>query len=452
MTSIFRSPRATYWFFKSFLSKKNRFVFLGFILGFLLIIYWYSGFFVSLRGFFTPENSVGIIGKYNFSNLPLSLQRKVSFGLTQITDDDRATSSASISFEIKNDNKSYIFKLNPNLYWQDGKKFTAFDINYRLKDVEIRALGNDTVEFKLKEPFASLPVIVAQPLFKKGLIGLGNYKVVFDRFENGFLTMIDLENRNNSDDHIIYKFFDSEKEAYMALKLKKISRIEGMQNIQYLKPKDDFQTKDITNYHQIIMLFFNTKKDPFSEKTIRNGLSYAVPDEIKKTFVKADGPLPKTSWYYHGNLKEYNENISQAKTYLKNIIEKEATNSNAFQVRLDTLPPYKNLAEKIASAWNQLGIKTTVYETSSLQPDYDVFLAAIEVSPDPDQYYLWHSTQRDNISNFKSARIDKILEDARQIVDEKERRTKYLEFQRYLVEENPALFLFYGRSYSVSRL
>ncbi len=452
MTSILRHPRAIYWFLKSFLSKKNKFVLLGFLLGFLLIVYWYSGFFVSLRSLFTPENSVGMVGKYNLSNLPLPIQSKISFGLTRIMDDDSATPAAALSWEIKDDGKSYVFKLNPNLTWQDGKKFTSFEVNYRLKDVEVRAVGNDTVEFKLKEPFASLPVIVAQPLFRQGLIGLGDYKVIFQRLENGTIVQLDLQNRNNSDDRIIYKFFDFEKEAFMALKLKKIARIEGWQNTQEINSNHDFLIKDVTNYHQIIMLFFNSKKDPFMEKTIRNGLSYAVPDDVRKPFVKAAGPLPKTSWYYHGNLKEYNENKTQAGKYLKDLTDKQATSSSPFQIRLDTLPLYKDLAAKIADAWGKIGIKTIVNETSAILPDYDVFLGAIEVSPDPDQYYLWHSTQPGNIANFKSARIDKILEDGRKIIDQKERRDKYLEFQRYLVEENPALFLFYGKSYTVSRL
>lgn len=452
MTSILRSPRAIYWFLKSFLSKQNRFVVLGFILGFLLIVYWYSGFSLSLRNLITPENSVGLIGKYNLSNLPLSLQNKISLGLMRLTEDDQATPAAALSYEIKNEGKSYVFKLNPNLVWQDGKKFTAFDVNYRLKDVEIRALGNETVEFKLKEPFASLPFIVSQPLFRKGLIGLGSYKVEFSKVEQGNIVQLNLRNVVNSNDRIIYKFYDSEKEAFMALKLKKIARIEEWQNFTGASNNRDFLIKDINNYHQIIMLFFNTKKDPFTEKTIRNGLSYAVPDEIKNLFTRASGPIPKTSWYYHSNLKEYNENKTQAANYLKGLTEKEATRSSVFQIMLDTLPAYKELAEKIAKAWTATGIKTMVHETATSSPDYDVFLAAIEVSADPDQYYLWHSTQTSNIANFKSARIDKILEDARQISDDKDRRAKYLEFQRYLVEENPVLFLFYGKSYTVSRL
>jgi peptide/nickel transport system substrate-binding protein len=457
MPSLLRKPRTIIWFVRSFIAKKKKFIFFGFIFSLLVCLYWYSGFFLSVRGIFIPENSVGIVGKYNLTNLPLLVQNKISIGLTKITSDDRATSSAAISWEISDEGKTYIFKLDPNLKWHDNAKFKSFDVNYRLKGVEIIALGDLAIQLKLKEPFASLPYILSQPLFKNKLIGLGSYRVVDIRWNGDTISSIDLINTKNSSDRIIYKFYLTENEAFTALRLKKISRIEGITNINNIKRVSDFNITSLSNYYSFVALFFNTAKEPFSDKQTRLGLTYAIPNEILTGQEETQGPIPKTSWFYNSNLKEYSINIDQTKKYLKNILEKkenESTLSSELQISLETLSLYKPMAEMIAKAWNDLGIKTKIIEKNVVSNNYDVFLGALETKSDPDQYYLWHSTQTNgsNISNLKNPRIDKILEDGRKIIDQEERKAKYQEFQKFLVEELPAVFFFYQKTYSVTRL
>jgi len=83
--------------------------------------------------------------------------------------------------------------------------------------------------------------------------------------------------------------------------------------------------------------------------------------------------------------------------------------------------------------------------------DFDVLLAVQEIPRDPDQYHLWHSTQPGNITNFWNPRIDKLLEDGRRISSLEERKKIYFDFQRFLVEEAPVVFLYYPTSYEISR-
>ena len=295
-------PRTLYWFLKSFFKKKSRYVLLGFVLGFLLSLYWYTGYFISLRNIFVPENTIGMVGEFNYTNLPLQIQNKISLGLTQVTSDDRATPSAAVSWEEKDGGKTFIFILDTKRKWHDGSKFRSFDINYRLKDVEILALGENKVAFKFKQPFSSLPHIVSQPLFKNGLIGLGEYKAKRIAQKDGFFEKMVLENIKNSNDRVVYKFYLTEGQAKIALKLKKISRIEEVSDQNIFKSSDNLISTSV-NFHEIVTLFFNTKKDALGEKTIRNGLSYAVPNSIKNDYTRALGPISKSSWYYNGNLK-----------------------------------------------------------------------------------------------------------------------------------------------------
>ena len=70
-----------------------------------------------------------------------------------------------------------------------------------------------------------------------------------------------------------------------------------------------------------------------------------------------------------------------------------------------------------------------------------------EVGRDPDRYVLWHSTQKDppglNISGFDQIRADRALEEGRNESDSDKRVVHYSEFQKTVVGQTPAIFLYH---------
>ena len=79
-------------------------------------------------------------------------------------------------------------------------------------------------------------------------------------------------------------------------------------------------------------------------------------------------------------------------------------------------------------------------------------MATVDIPKDPDQYSLWHSTQTStNVSRLANPRIDKLLEDGRIELDQETRKKIYLDFQRFLVEEVPAVFLYHPEYYTIKR-
>ena len=125
---------------------------------------------------------------------------------------------------------------------------------------------------------------------------------------------------------------------------------------------------------------------------------------------------------------------------------------NNLSLNIATTPVLLDEAEAIAKNWRDLGITVNVQVISSIPENFDAFLAILDIPRDPDQYSLWHSSQEaSNISNYKNPRIDKLLEDGRTVTNESERKKIYLDFQRFLVEDSPAAFLYHPISYSVSR-
>ena len=116
------------------------------------------------------------------------------------------------------------------------------------------------------------------------------------------------------------------------------------------------------------------------------------------------------------------------------------------------MPNLLKTAEKIAEEWRNIGMTVEIEVVTSVPQDYEAFLATVDIPKDPDQYSLWHSTQTGtNISRFKNPRIDKLLEDGRTELDQEARKKIYLDFQRFIVEDVPAIFLYHPTFYTVTR-
>jgi ABC-type transport system substrate-binding protein len=111
-------------------------------------------------------------------------------------------------------------------------------------------------------------------------------------------------------------------------------------------------------------------------------------------------------------------------------------------------------AERTAKTENQdcsrFGITVDVRLIRDLQ-EAQAILIGREIPRDPDQYAWWHSNQASNLSKYQNPRVDKLLEDARKETDQQKRKVMYFEFQKYLVEDVPAIFLYYAPQFTVER-
>jgi len=73
--------------------------------------------------------------------------------------------------------------------------------------------------------------------------------------------------------------------------------------------------------------------------------------------------------------------------------------------------------------------------------NYQALLFGEVLGANPDPFAFWHSTQKKdpglNVAFYENKKVDKLLEDARQTVEEEERTEKYAEFQKLLIEDVP---------------
>lgn len=389
---------------------------------------------------------IGIVGNYTVTTLPLTVQHDISHGLTDLLPDGEATPAAALFWEATNSGQTVNFKLKTNLIWQDGTNFSAEDINYNLKGVKINKVGRSEVQFILKEPFSPLLTVVSQPLFKNGLVGLGRYRVQSVKFNGRFVSSLDLFDTKTGAGKS-YKFFPSEQTAILALKLGLVDNLVNIQNATDFLTDKHYKVTAKIEFQTVAAVFYNMREKAFAEKTFRQGLTYALPNEFKGE-TAANSPISPLSWAYNRNTKPYPQNMKLA----QEMVGKSATESGTTTLKLVTDRNLLETAEVVANSWRAIGVPTTVIPTDVPPTYFDVYLTYVNIPPDPDQYFLWHSTQTGNISGYKSPKVDRYLEDGRKTLDQDSRLEIYLNFQKTITEDVPAAFLYYPRMYAIKRI
>lgn len=429
--------------FSSFLVKFKGLLLLGIAVGIFLFLV--STF---ITKFYLPKSveKIGLTGKYRVDKLPPQILSQIGEGLTKIGPDRSVQPGLALNWEAKDGGKTWVFHLNREILWQDGKKLKSSDISYEFSDLKVERPDDSTIIFKLQSQFSPLPSIVSRPVFKKGLLGTGVWRAIKVSVKGGYVEELTLENEER--DQKIYKFYPTEEGAKLGYKL---GEVDILDNIFDPSPFPSWKNAKVTKVNdtdKFVAVFFNTQDKFLSEKILRQALSYSIHKEDLGGLRAISSISPK-SWAYNPQVKTYDYDPVRAKELFSDL-PKES--SKDLSVKLSTTPLLLPQAEKIVKDWNEIGIKASVQVVSAIPTEYQTLLAIFDIPPDPDQYSIWHSTQTaTNFSKYQSPRIDKLLEDGRNKIDQAERRQIYLDFQRFLVEDSPAAFLYHPVTYTVQR-
>lgn len=446
MKGIIRRIAFIYLFIKVFSQRHSRLLLSGFIIGFfatLSVIRFYK----DIRSMILPnEKVIGMVGDFNVSTLPLSIQQLISIGLTTVNFDGLAKPGIAASWEATDSGKTYLFHLRPSLLWHDGKPLVASDINYQLKDAKVTPLSPVDLKIQLKQPFAPLPVVLSRPVFRENLLGLGLYRVTNLKLKGNTITLLTLTPLNQKDPVLVYKFYPTVDEAILAFKLGEVNTLTNMTSKDAFYSYNNVKITEVTIYDRFLGIFFNTKSELLKDKEARQGLSFAVPP-INST-QRVYTPISSLSWAYYNKVRIYKNDPQNA----KKIIEKTPLSTSSAEITLSTYAIYLPIAQKVADAWNAIGVKTKVKVETALPTDYQALLITQEIPPDPDQYQFWHSEAvSTNLAHYTNLKIDKLLEDGRRTTDLEKRKKAYADFQRYLVDDAPVALLFSPKVYTIER-
>jgi len=440
---MFKTIRRYYWVTKSFLTRHNKIIVrtTGIVLSLIFIFLLFSKYIPT----FKTTTRLGRVGKYTIETFPVDIQLKISSGLVGVEGSGTILPKLAKSWEVQDAGKTYVFTLDNTLSWHDGSRLTPDDITYNFKDVEI-GRGDNTITYRLKEPFSPFFSAVARPILKKNKLGTGEFRMVKSVISSGVLQSLTLESETK---RLVYKFYPTETSSLTAYKLGEVDQLEGLSFISDSLSQDttNILTESNSSTNQQSVLFFNNNDAVLTSKSARQALSYAIQD---KTFGKerSISPIDKSSWAYNSLVKTYDYDPEKAKSLFAQDIQDPASQT----LELKTMLQYLDIAESIATSWREtLGVKVDVKVVSSITSDYQILLTDFTSPIDPDQYTIWHSTQATNFTHFSNLKIDKLLEDGRRTSDQKLRKEIYQDFQRFLLEDCPAVFLFKSSTYSLSR-
>lgn len=414
---------------------------LGLIIAFVVTLYSLT----KLASLILRSNviTIGYVGNYSVENIPTSILALVTDSLVKTDDAGRPLPSLASHWTSSQDGRTYIVFLKDNLKWHDGTPVDARDITIAIENVQVSGLNNKAIELKLASPISSFPTILDKPIFKtKSFYGVGQYRITdIDRIAKT-VKRISLAPNRSQLPRVDIRFYQTEVELLAAIKIGEV-KLASVASASRLETWANLEVARHTDFSEIVTIFLNTEDPLLSSKELRQALAHSI-DRSQFDGRVATTPISPKSWAYVTGTKKYEYNTGRA----KELFAKSQTKNP--KITLSVIGGYNELAASIKSNWQDIGIDVEITRLETIPENFQALLVLNKIPSDPDQYALWHSTQRKtNLTKVKNVKIDKLLEDARTLANEEDRIPLYGQFQETLMEELPAIFLYHPYKYQV---
>ncbi|MCR4324199.1 MAG: ABC transporter substrate-binding protein [Candidatus Curtissbacteria bacterium] len=387
--------------------------------------------------------TIGYTGSYTLEDVPAEILNLATEPLIAVDESGKPVPALASHWTVSEDGKTYVVFLKDNLRWHDDTPVEAKDIRIAIENVQITALNNKAIEFKLPNKISSFPNALNRPVFKaESFYGTGHYRIVdLDRSDE-IIQKISLAPKDKNLPQVDIKFYQREDQLTEAIKMGEV-KSAAVANASIFNSWPNLEVQRTVEEKEVITIFYNTEDPNLTSKELRQALTHAI-DKSAFDGESASGPNSPSSWVYNDQVKRFDYNTGRAKELLA---KSGSTNPT---ITLSVIGGFTDIANSIKEDWGDIGVTTNIKEEKALPREFQALLAINEVSSNIDQYGLWHSTQKStNITKFKNPRIDKLLEDARDTNDDEKRKELYQDFQRVLVDETPAAFLYHPYKYQV---
>lgn len=320
------------------------------------------------------------------------------------------------------------------------------------------------------------------PLHEQNLeaIGSGPYQISkITKDSNGIPTAYELESFSNFAlgkprlQKITIRFYKNEEELIEAYESGQIDSLNSLSPALAKEFEEAGQRVTKSTLPRVFAVFFNQNHNGiFLDTTVRRALDLAVPrqeivegifhgyaEPLKGIFASSENKVGKTDLVAAKKVlsdagwKLNDEGVLQ-KTTKASKGKPAVTQTLAFSLATSNIEELKLIAEKLKSNWAALGAKVEIeiYEPNDLNQDvirprkYDALLFGEVMGRDSNPYPFWHSSQRTdpglNIAMYTNAKVDRLLEEARQASDLEERNEKYLEAEIEIKKDAPAAFIY----------
>lgn len=395
------------------------------------------------------------------------------------------------------------FSLRRGVRWHDGKEFTAHDVKFtydkimdektntvRRSDYELvkgaEVLDPYTFRVTYKQPFSpglgtwSMGIIPKHLLEKEDInttsfnrkpVGTGPFRFVEWVTDEKIVVEANPKYFEGKPglDRIIYRIIPETSLSEMELLTKGIDYY-GVLPHQYRRmsevPSLKIYSQPVFSYSY---LGYNLNNPLFQDKKVRQAFSHAINREELVQYVLygfgavISGPFPSHLWYYNPNVKPVPYDLQKARQLLSEagwkdrdgdgILDKDG---KPFRFRLITNSGNdirRDVGVLVQRQLRELGVDVTfeTYEWSIFLKNFinarhfDACILGWGLSPDPDDYMIWHSSQIEKGFNFISYRnpeADRLWEEGRKEYDVEKRKQIYWRIHELIAEDQPYTFLY----------
>jgi len=274
--------------------------------------------------------------------------------------------------------------------------------------------------------------------------------------------------------NLVFKFYLSEEEAVSAFNRKEVDGIllQTAQNKNQLRGLAGSSVFSLPSL-RVYALFLNTNDPILKDRNVRSAINYAVNrEELLNKLLNSEGkiavgPIPPGLPGSSPDIKGYDFNPKKVQEILEksgwvknengifakklNKKDKEAT---PLKLTIVTAKSIQLIAVLIRDYLKNVGIEADlkIISLGELQQNYlrtknySAILIGESYTNSIDPYVFWHGAAiKDpglNLSLYNNKKVNKILEDTRQIIDPVKRAKKLEDFQKLVLSDAPAVFLY----------
>jgi peptide/nickel transport system substrate-binding protein len=209
---------------------------------------------------------------------------------------------------------------------------------------------------------------------------------------------------------------------------------------------------------------FNTQKEPFNKKELRQAVAEAIDrEQINKTvyfgtWQVGQGPIAASSWAFNADLKQYTGSAAKAKEYLKAggkpdgfTFDYEGVSGSPVQLQF-----YQLIKDQLAKA----GITMNIVQVEAVksQDDAQKGLFQVEdyqwsgrIDPDGNTFNQLHTGGSLSDTKYSNPQVDDLLDKARAATEQAQRKQLYQQAEKIIVDDAPMAWYGFAPGYLITR-
>ncbi|OIP98580.1 MAG: peptide-binding protein [Zetaproteobacteria bacterium CG2_30_46_52] len=417
------------------------------------------------------------------------------------------------SWKISEDKLSITFTLKPNLKWSDNHPFTAEDCLFTLHLIQADSTQSPyksdyTLVSKATAQDARTFTVTYNEIFSPALASWASLAILPKHIFEGQDIMNTSLSR--SPKVSIGPYFLKDWQAQQSITMQanphyfdgdvwidtRITRIIPDPATQFLElsaGKIDMMNLTPTQYSRLFeknkklmaeyerykylgftytYLGFNLKRGPFTQPEVRQAIAYAIDRQelVDGVLLGLGEPLaapfkPGTTWV-NNKIKPRAYDPALARKLLAQVGYTEVDGkmvkngealaftiltNNGNKMRADTATIVQQRLREIGITVNVRLVEWSAFIENFINTrDFDAVILGWSLSPEPDQYNIWHSSQTGarqfNFLSYANAKVDKALDEARKTFDVDQRKAWYDMMQEEIHHDAPLVFLYAGYS------